>query len=157
MEYKINDIGTAHCGEDGFFIEVKPKYKQSLEGLDGFQYIQVLYWFDKLDNDNFRSKTTLNKPYVKGPDTLGIFATRSPMRPNPIGLTSCYVTYIDKENGIIGLGWCDAFDNTPVIDIKPYTPSVDRIENPQVPNWCNHWPKCIEESGEFNWESEFNF
>ena len=157
MEFKINDIGTVHCSENDFYIEVKPEYRQALEGLDGFQYIQVLYWFDKFDNDKFRTTTTLKKPYVKGPDTIGIFATRSPMRPNPIAVTPCYVTYIDKENGIIGLGWCDAFDNTPVLDIKPYTPSIDRVENPKVPDWCRHWPKCVEASGEFDWETEFNF
>ncbi len=157
MEYKINDIGTIHSGNDGYFIQIHPEYRNALEGLEGFTYIQILYWFDILDKPNLRSKLTLDKPYKKGPDTLGIFATRSPMRPNPIGITPCYVTYIDKDNGIIGLGWCDAFDKTPVLDIKPYTPSVDRVENPEVPNWCNHWPKSVETSGDFNWESEFNF
>lgn len=51
----------------------------------------------------------------------------------------------------------DADDNTPVLDIKPYTPSLDRVESPGVPEWCRHWPKSIEESGDFPWEGEFNF
>lgn len=79
------------------------------------------------------------------------------MRPNGIALTSVYVTYIDHENGIIGLGYIDANDGSPVIDIKPYIPSIDRVENPKMPDWCKHWPKCVEESGDFDWESEFNF
>jgi tRNA (Thr-GGU) A37 N-methylase len=44
-----------------------------------------------------------------------------------------------------------------VLDLKPYMPSVDRIEKPKVPNWCSHWPKSYEESGDFDWEAEFNF
>lgn len=51
----------------------------------------------------------------------------------------------------------DANDNTPVLDIKPYTPSFDRVETPGVPVWCSEWPKSTEASGCFNWEQVFNF
>lgn len=64
---------------------------------------------------------------------------------------------MDIEHGVVGLYYIDAFDGTKVIDLKPYVPSVDRIENPSVPDWCKHWPKSYEESGRFDWESEFNF
>ncbi len=97
------------------------------------------------------------KPYTKGPDTLGTFATRSPQRPNPIALSCTHVTYIDVDSGIIGLAYIDADDQSPVLDIKPYTPSLDRVEAPAVPAWCKHWPNNVETSGEFDWESEFNF
>ena len=97
------------------------------------------------------------KPYTKGPDTLGVFATRSPQRPNPLALSCAYVTYMDADKGILGLSYIDADDGSPVLDIKPYTPSLDRVEHVEVPAWCAHWPKCVEESGEFDWESEFNF
>jgi tRNA (Thr-GGU) A37 N-methylase len=55
------------------------------------------------------------------------------------------VPYIDTENG------------TPVVDIKPYHPSEDRIREAQVPAWCDHWPKWYEDSGSFDWEAEFNY
>jgi len=48
-------------------------------------------------------------------------------------------------------------NNSPVLDIKPYIPSLDRVENPIVPDWYEHWPKSCEESGDFDWESGFNF
>lgn len=48
-------------------------------------------------------------------------------------------------------------NNSPVLDIKPYIPSLDRVENPIVPDWCQHRPKSYEESGGFDRESEFNF
>ena len=67
------------------------------------------------------------------------------------------IAYVDAENGVVGLYYIDAFDGTQVIDLKPYTPSIDRIENPKTPQWCSHWPKSYEESGNFDWEAEFNF
>ncbi|MDR0958673.1 MAG: tRNA (N6-threonylcarbamoyladenosine(37)-N6)-methyltransferase TrmO, partial [Clostridiales bacterium] len=54
------------------------------------------------------------------------------------------------------LTYIEAFDGSPVLDIKPYTPSLDRVELPNVPDWCSHWPKCYEQSGDFEWESEMN-
>ncbi len=157
MSYTVNKIGTVHSGENGFFVKLSPEFIPALEGLDGFGYVQVIWWFDGCDNEKCRSLLTLNKPYKNGPEKLGVFATRSPMRPNPIAVSPSYVTYIDKENGIIGLAWIDANDGTPVLDIKPYTPSVDRVESPSVPSWCSHWPKNTETSGDFDWENEFNF
>jgi tRNA (Thr-GGU) A37 N-methylase len=88
---------------------------------------------------------------------LGTFATRSPERPNPLALSCAQITYIDKDNAVIGLAYIDAFNNTPVLDIKPYIPSLDRVEAPSVPQWCSHWPNSCEESGSFDWEKEFNF
>jgi len=82
---------------------------------------------------------------------------RSPERPNPIAVSNADVAYVDVENGIVGLYHTDAFDGTVVLDLKPYTPSIDRIENPKVPDWQSHWPKSCEQSGDFDWEAEFNF
>jgi tRNA (Thr-GGU) A37 N-methylase len=81
---------------------------------------------------------------------MGVFATRSPERPNPIALTTTEVMSIDFEEGIIKVTFFDANDNTPILDIKPYTPSFDRVETPDVPVWCSEWPKSTEESGNFN-------
>lgn len=64
---------------------------------------------------------------------------------------------MNLANAVIGLAYIDAFDGAPILDIKPYTPSIDRVENPAVPDWCSHWPKCYEKSGDFDWESEMNF
>ncbi len=157
MNYSLFTIGKTFANEEGFGIEVEPKYRKALEGLDGFSYIQVIWWFTECDNEKSRNKLTEHKPYKNSPDVVGTFATRSPERPNPIAVSTAYVTYIDKENGIIGLGWLDAYDGTPVLDIKPYTPSADRVEKPEVPEWCRHWPQNVETSGDFDWEDEFNF
>lgn len=88
---------------------------------------------------------------------MGIFATRSPIRPNPIALSVVEIIAIDYENGIIQIAYVDANDQTPLLDMKPYTPSLDRVEVPSVPAWCSHWPKSIEASAHFDWGKEFNF
>ncbi|MCP4177093.1 MAG: tRNA (N6-threonylcarbamoyladenosine(37)-N6)-methyltransferase TrmO, partial [bacterium] len=97
------------------------------------------------------------KPYKKGPDKVGVFATRSPVRPNPIALSLIYIINIDYDKGLIYIPYIDADIGTPVLDLKPYHLSTDNPASVSVPEWCSHWPKSIEQSGEFNWEAEFNF
>lgn len=154
---QLTPIGVIEAEGEEFRIRLDKRYIPAIKGLEGFGYIQVLWWFDGCDNEIARDMKIVGKPYVNGPDEMGVLATRSPARPNPIALTSAYVTYIDEHSGIIGLAYIDANNGSPVLDIKPYTPGIDRVENPTVPDWCAHWPKCAEESGDFDWESEFNF
>ena len=153
---QVHKIGAIVCDEEGMRIVLDKAYAPALTGLDGFSHIQVLWWFSECDNPKDRSARTATKPYTQSPDVLGTFATRAPMRPNPIALDCVQTTYIDHENAVIGLTYIEAFDGSPVLDIKPYTPSLDRVENPTVPDWCGHWPKCYEESGNFDWENEMN-
>lgn len=156
-EFNVNPIGVIHSDDSGPTIEIYPEYRAALQALDGFSHISVIWWFDGCDNEMARSVLTVEKPYKKSPQTMGIFATRSPARPNPIALTAVEVLQIDNENGLIRIAYIDADDGTPVLDLKPYTPSLDRVESPDVPDWCAHWPKSVEESGDFDWENEFNF
>ncbi|MEG0273468.1 MAG: SAM-dependent methyltransferase [Hydrogenoanaerobacterium sp.] len=156
-QFTVKQIGVICADDSGFRIVLAPEYKEALMGLEGFSYMNILWWFSGCDNDTDRGILSEAKPYTKGSDTLGAFATRSPQRPNPIALSCAYITYIDADNGVIGLAYIDADDQSPVLDIKPYTPSLDRVETPQVPEWCGHWPKNVESSGDFDWESEFNF
>lgn len=157
MDLSLIPIGETFANEDGFGVQIAPEYRKALTGLQDFSYVQVIWWFSKCDNDRSRGKLIEEKPYQRGPELLGIFATRSPERPNPVAVTTAYVTHIDAESGAVSLAWLDALDGSPVLDIKPYTPSADRVEAPEVPDWCAHWPKSVEESGGFDWENEFNF
>lgn len=153
----IETIGNVVKKDGEMAVQLLPKYKEALIGIEGFQYLQILWWFDQCDNDDSRGILVENKPYTNGPEKMGVFATRSPNRPNPIALSTVYVTHIDLEDGMIYVAYLDGNEGSPVLDIKPYTPSIDRVENPHVPEWCAHWPKCNEESGFFDWEKEFNF
>jgi len=156
-DMKLNEIGHAECSNGKFKVIIDEKYRTALEGVEGFSHIQIIWWFNGCDNDQDRSVLTVEKPYKKGPEEIGTFATRSPERPNPIAVSVCEVKSIDMKKGIIDLSYFDAFTGTPILDIKPYTPSTDKVEDPKVPDWCKHWPKNYETSGNFDWEKEFNF
>ena len=155
--FVLNPIGKVqYCG-DKVQILINEKYRSGLIQLDDFKYINVVWWFDKLDNQSPRLQLTEIEPYKNAPNVLGVFATRSPSRPNPIALTCCSVIAIDSQKGIIDLGYIDAEDGSPVLDIKPYMPSLDRVEDPQMPNWCSSWPMSLEKSASFDWSKVFNF
>lgn len=119
--------------------------------------MQVLWWADGCDNGSVRATLIEQKPYKNGPEQIGVFALRSPERPNPIAVSNVNIAYVDEMAGIIGLYYIDAYPGTAVLDLKPYTPSIDRVEHSTCPEWCSHWPKSYEESISFDWEKEFNF
>jgi tRNA (Thr-GGU) A37 N-methylase len=156
-EIKLQPIGTIESGNAGARIVLAPPFRAGLKGLSGYSHVQVLWWMDKCDNPRDRGTLVETKPYKKGPAEIGVFALRSPERPNPIAVTNVAVAYVDEDAGTVGLHWIDAFPGSVVLDLKPYTPSIDRIERPSVPPWCNHWPKSCEESADFDWAAEFNF
>ena len=154
---ELKEIGKIKVEGEIMFLQINKEYIRGLQGLEGFSHIDVLWWFDKCDNSNSRRVLEINKPYKKAPEKLGIFSTRSPERPNPIALSVTQVTHIDYEKGKIYITYIDAMNDSSILDLKPYTPSMDRVENPSVPEWCSHWPVCYEKSGDFDWENEFLF
>jgi len=154
---KLKEIGHAECYNGDFKVILNKEYAEGLKGLEGFSHLEVIWWFNGCDNERDRSILRNEKPYTKGPEEMGTFATRSPMRPNPIAVSVCEVRSIDYNSGVINFAYFDAFTGTPILDIKPYTPSVDKVEGAKVPGWCEHWPGSYEASGDFDWDKEFNF
>ena len=153
-DFHISPIGRIEMREGETFVVLEPEFFSGLKALDGFSHLNVIWWFSEFDSDEMRSILVASKPYRLAPAEVGIFATRSPIRPNPIALTTVQVLDIDHQNGVVKIDYIDANDGSPVLDIKPYTPSLDRVASPSVPEWCSHWPKCLEESEAFDWESE---
>ena len=154
-EITLKPVGFVKSVNNSFEIHISDKWKPALKELDGFSHIQVVWWCHLLDSEKYRSITVADKPYKKGPDKIGIFATRSPVRPNPIAISNVAVLSINHKKGIIQIPYIDAENETPVIDIKPYHPATERIKNVKVPEWCAHWPKWYEDSATFDWQSEF--
>lgn len=153
----VNPIGTVRVSENGFQIELFPAYRAGLAGLTGFGHLMVTWWLSGCGDPASRALLSEEHPYAKGPQRLGVFATRSPRRPNPIALSCAGITGLDEDNGIVYCDYLDAADGSPVLDLKPYTPSLDRVERPTVPAWCAHWPESVELSGDFDWEREISF
>jgi tRNA-Thr(GGU) m(6)t(6)A37 methyltransferase TsaA len=154
-EYQLTPIGQVQAGPDGFTLEIAPEYRAALKGLDGFSHAHVLWWSHYLDAPEHRSVLEAEQPYKNAPARLGIFATRSPLRPNPICLSVVPVLSVDIAHGLVIVPWIDAEHDTPILDIKPYHPSSDRVRELQLPDWCRRWPQWYEESAEFDWEAEF--
>lgn len=106
-------------------IELYPEYNNALNTLFLFEYIIVLYHFDKVE----KWENTVNPPASDHDHNFGLFATRSPKRPNPIGFS---IVKLEKiKDGTLYVSGIDAFDGSPVLDIKPYLPSVDCVKSLQ--------------------------
>jgi tRNA-Thr(GGU) m(6)t(6)A37 methyltransferase TsaA len=93
-------------------------YHQALEGINGFDYIWILFWFHK--NKNWKPMVL---PPNGGRKKFGVFSTRSPHRPNPIGLSVCRLLEVDGLT--LRVENPDMLDGTPVLDIKPYLPHAE--------------------------------
>lgn len=153
----LRQIGFIQTDDQGFRLVLDRRYAPALKELDDFNHIQVLWWFSGADEEDCRLRLQERSPYAAAPEIMGTFATRSPMRPNPIALSTAQVLSIDHEHAIVELAYIDADDGSPLLDIKPYTPSLDRVEAPVVPEWCASWPESVEASGDFDWSQVFNF
>ncbi len=145
--YKLYSIGKIRRTEDGVFIEVNQKYIPALSQLDKFSHVQILWWADKHDNDKSRNIMQTTPPYGENPPVTGVFATRAEYRPNPIGLTTAKIEKIDLDHGKLVIQNIDAFDGTPVIDLKAYFPVCDRVKDVSIPEWIVGWPDWFPEEG----------
>lgn len=156
-KFQVSPIGKINVNDKGVFIKLDERFIPALQALDGFSHLNIIWWFSEFDDEQARNVLEVPQPYKTAPEVMGIFATRSPVRPNPLALTTVEVIQIDYSKGVIQITYIDANDDTPVLDIKPYTPSIDRVETPGIPEWCMHWPLSAEASESFDWEKEFNF
>jgi len=116
-------------------IIVKEELLEALDSIEEFSHIIVLYWMHKLDQSQ-RSVLKVHPRRQQDLPLVGVFASRSPARPNPIGMT--VVRLIGRENNILKVMGTDALNGTPVLDIKPYIPTHDAKDNAKTPQWVKH-------------------
>ena len=134
--FSVYPVGKVVRTSQQTAIEIFPDFRDALLGLHGFSHIIVLYWFDKNDSPEKRAILRVHpRKDPKNPLT-GVFGTRSPVRPNLIAFSVCKIKTVDK--GSIIIQEIDAFDQTPVLDIKPYLPHSDLIPDATVPKWVGH-------------------
>ena len=100
-------------------IEIFPEFGQGLKDVAELPHLIILYWFDRADRGTLKAIPPHSKK------EHGVFATRSPDRPNPIGLAVVDLLGIDGNR--LTVRGLDAFDGTPVLDIKPYSPEIDCV------------------------------
>jgi len=112
-------------------IEIDPQYTEALSGLEGFSHIIVLFW---LHRASFNIRHLKGHPMGnENAAPQGIFALRTPQRPNPIGKTT--VRLLETRGNILKVQGLDAIAGSIVLDIKPYIPGYDSAAGATVPDW----------------------
>lgn len=100
-------------------IKIREEFSEALKGIEHASHLIVLYWMDRARRDVLASRTPWSE------EIFGVFVTRSPNRPNPIGI--CIVELLERKGNILLVKGLDAFDGTPVIDIKPFSFGIDAV------------------------------
>lgn len=109
-------------------IVFEPEYRvaEAVRGLEGFDYIWLIWQFSKAVRDDW--SPTVRPPRLGGNERMGVFATRSPFRPNALGLSSVKLDRIEQDpelGSVLYITGADLMDGTPIYDIKPYLPYTD--------------------------------
>ena len=133
---ELEEIGIIHSpfksrkeaprtgGDEVFEIEIYEKYEKGLKDIQSFSHLHVIYWL----HESKTNPLTVTTPWDSEPH--GVFATRSPDRPNSIGHS--VVELLEVKNGILKVRGLDAIEGTPVLDLKPYDPDADAIPEANV-------------------------
>ena len=141
MQFILNAIGTVRnpytdrppggwvTAESEITLELE--FAKGLEGLEGYSHLFVLFYFDRAGRMTLRRRPQ-NDPRLP---VVGIFATRRPERPNPIGLS--LVRLLRIEGNVLTVRGLDCYNGTPVLDLKPYLPPRDRPARVSVPVWLS--------------------
>lgn len=113
-------------------ILLKSSLSEALEGLEEFSHIIVLFWMHHIPP----SERTTTKAHPRGKQDIplkGVFATRSPARPNPLGVA--VVRLLERRDNVLRVRGLDAINGTPVVDVKPFLPGYDDVADARVPHW----------------------
>lgn len=139
LKYSNKDIEldfdvVLHQGSDLITskIIINEEYINCLDGIEDFSHIIIFFWTHKVP-DKARQIKQVHPAGMKKMPIKGIFATRSPVRPNPICKTT--VKLIERRGDTLLVEGLDAIDNTPVVDIKPHIPFYDSPLNIKLPDW----------------------
>lgn len=141
MEIKLKSIGIAKNKAQDHFggwkksltdIIIDEKYVAALAGLQEYSHVVIVYFMHEVSTYELRH---VPQGKVGQVPKVGIFACRCANRPNPIGISVGKIIAI--KNNVLKVEGLDVINNTPIIDIKPYTPQYDKVEDAKFPEWVN--------------------
>jgi len=112
-------------------VVVIPELTDALDGIEAYSHIFVIFWMHRVNTGEGLALRVHPRGRTDLPE-VGLFATRTPHRPNPIGLA--VVELLGRRENVLTVRGLDAFNGTPVLDIKPYD-LYDRVETVRVPDW----------------------
>jgi len=141
--FTVRPIGYVHCAysrpedvphshrawtEDACRIRLLRPYANGLQGLDGYSHVIVLFWVH-------RAREWKMPRHHHKPPHVKVFATRMPVRPNPIGMSVVELVEFSPHSGDLVVRGLDALDGTPILDLKPYIPNFDSRPDARLPGW----------------------
>ncbi|MEK9173407.1 MAG: tRNA (N6-threonylcarbamoyladenosine(37)-N6)-methyltransferase TrmO [Patescibacteria group bacterium] len=141
MEITLKTIGFARNQETDHFggwgkvvtdLVIKDEYRDALTGLEDYSHVFVIYWMHNVKTCDIRH---VPQGKVGAVPEVGIFACRCPQRPNPIGLSLAKIVSI--KGNLVTVQSLDVIKNTPILDLKPYTPQYDSAVDVKIPEWVN--------------------
>ena len=140
MGGELHFIGVVEkASEEEAKVRIFSEYRSGLKGIEDFSHLIILYWCHLRDTEKERQILRVFPRRHAVNVEKGVFACRSPSRPNPIGL--CVVELLKAEDCILTVKGLDALEKSPIIDIKPYFPRADAVPNARVPEWTFRGPK----------------
>jgi len=131
IKNNIKDPRFGSFSDEVSEIILDEKFTEALNGIDDYSHVIIVYWMDRV-KDRVMTHRPQGNPNVP---VVGIFSCRCPQRPNPIGITT--VKLIERKENRIKVRGLDILDGTPIIDIKPYWPKYDKVEDGKIPDWVN--------------------
>ncbi len=144
--FEMFPVGYVRRSDDTITLEILEQFRPAMKQLDKFSHVMVFWWGHAYANEETRAYLQGEVPYAPGHPT-GVFASRSPVRPNPVLMTTCPIVAIDAGKGTIQVSDIDALDGTPIVDLKAYFPVCDRVKDASIPEWLADWPEWMPENG----------
>jgi tRNA-Thr(GGU) m(6)t(6)A37 methyltransferase TsaA len=145
--FQVHPIGTVKCAVNEMSqgnwanvdseIHLSPEFAPGLQGLEGFSHVLVVFFLDRAQGFDLKKQLLRRPRGMEDLQELGVFAQRTKFRPNPIGVTAAKLVGI--EGNIVRVRGLDALDGTPVLDIKPYMPAFDRVDEVSMPLWVGRF------------------
>ena len=138
MKAELRFIGVVDEAKEISKIKIFTECCEGLKGVDAYSHLIILYWAHLRDTEKKRSFLQVFPRRHKVNVKTGVFACRSPSRPNPVCL--CVVELVEVERCTLKVKGLDALEGSPIIDIKPYIPRADSVSNARVPEWTKQGP-----------------
>jgi tRNA-Thr(GGU) m(6)t(6)A37 methyltransferase TsaA len=133
---RVDFVGSVE--KDTSKIRIFAEFCEALEGLEEYSHLIILYWFHLRDSPEHRKTLQVIPKRHPGAPQVGVFSSRSPSRPNPIGLS--VVELLEVKGCVLTVKGLDAEEGSPIIDIKPYLPRAESIPNARTPEWARRGP-----------------
>ncbi len=134
----------ASWGETVSELVIHKRLAEGLDGIEEYSHVLVYYWTGKKSETLPWYQRFMTKFHPGGREEfplVGVFATRSPVRPNPIGVTA--VELLERRDNVLRVKRLDTFDGTPIIDIKPYMPYYDSVPDAKIADWVSDLAKFL--------------